>query len=201
MTRSRRLTIAIASAAIAVSVLAGCSTSTAGAAATLGDTRISEQQLASEVQAVLEAKGQPANSGDETLTQQTLGRLITIDLLDTLAQRNGIVVTQGMIDKQFLAYDAQAGDRAALEKLFIEQNVAPSQLEGIVRVQVQAAALGKALAPNGTADEQSQAVFEAASKLSEELKTTVSPRFGVWDPTALRINGVPTDLASPPAAE
>lgn len=201
MTRSRRLTIAIASAAIAVSALAGCSSSTPGAAATLGDTRISEQQLATEVQTVLSAKGLPANTADETLTQQTLGRLITIDLLDTLAERNGVVVTQGMIDKQFLAYDAQAGDRAALEKLFLDQNVAPSQLESIVRVQVQAQELGKALAPNGTADEQNQAVFEAASKLSEELGTTVSPRFGIWDPTALRINGVPSDLASPPAAE
>lgn len=200
MTRARRLTIVAASAALAVAALAGCSNASAGAAATLGDTRISEQQLATEVQAVQVAKGQPANAPDESLTQQTLGRLITMELLDRLTEREGIVVTQGMVDEQLANYEGQAGDRQKLEQLFIEQNVAPSQLESIVRLQVQAQQLGIKLNPRGSADEQGQAVFDAASALSKELQTTVSPRFGLWDPAALRVGGVASDLAVPPTA-
>lgn len=200
MIRTRRLTVSVATAVMAVAVLAGCSNATAGAAATIGDSRISEQQLATEVQAVQVAKGQPANAPDEALTQQTLARLITIELLDRLAAREGVVVTQGMIDEQLAAYVGQAGDRQKLEQLFVEQNVAPSQLEGIVRLQVQAQELGAKLDPSGSVEEQGQAVFDAASQLSTELETTVSPRFGLWDPTALQVGGVASDLSVPPAA-
>ena len=201
MTRARRLTIIAASAAMAVAVLAGCSNSPAGAAATLGDTRISEQELASVVQDVQVAKGQPANAPDESLTQQMLGRLITMELLDRLTAQEGVVVTQGMIDEQLANYEGQAGDRQKLEQLFIEQNVAPSQLDDIVRLQVQAQELGIKLNPRGSAEEQGQAVFDAAAQLSSELETTVSPRFGLWDPTALRVGGTTSDLSTPPLAE
>lgn len=200
MTRTRRLTIAVASAAVAVAALAGCSSTTAGAAATIGDTRISEQELASQVQAIQVAKGQPANAPDASLTQQALGRLITIELLDRLAAREGVVITQGMVDEQVANYEGQAGDRQQLEQLFLEQNVAPSQLEDIIRLQVTAQQLGIALNPRGSAEEQGQAVFDAASALSTELETTVSPRFGLWDPTALRVGGVSSDLSVPPTA-
>jgi hypothetical protein len=197
--RRPRLVLAAASVAAAALLLSGCSNQQPGAAATLGDTRISEQTLSAEVQAVLVAQGQPATSVDESLPPQMLGRLITIELIDELARREGIVVTQGQIDEQLANYVAQAGDQAAVEKLFIEQGVAPSQIESIVRLNLQAQALGIALDPKGSAEEQGQAVVEAVVALSTELDTTVSPRFGTWDAATISVGPTPDDLSSPPA--
>ena len=78
-------------------------------------------------------------------------------------------------------------------------NVAPSQLESIIRLQLQAQDLGIALNPSGSAEEQGRAVFEAAGALSEELQTTVSPRYGTWDPATLALGPTPDDLSAPPA--
>lgn len=199
MTSVRRLALAAATAAVAVLALSGCGSAPAGAAATLGDTRISDATLTAQVQEVLEAKGQPADSPDASLVQQTLGRMITIELLDTLAAREGVEVTQGQIDEEYANYSAQVGGDDALQELFLQENVAPSQLESIIRLQIQAQLLGIALAPEGSAEEQGTAVFEAASLLSEELDTTIAPRFGTWDPATLSLGPTPEDLAAPPA--
>ena len=59
--RRPRLFLVAASVAAAAALLSACGTQQAGAAATLGDTRISERTLSSEVQAVLAAKGQPTS--------------------------------------------------------------------------------------------------------------------------------------------
>jgi hypothetical protein len=42
-------------------------------------------------------------------------------------------------------------------------------------------------------------VFEEASLLSEELDTTIAPRFGTWDAATLSLGPTPEDLAAPPA--
>jgi hypothetical protein len=199
MTSVRRLALAAATAAVAVLALSACGNAPAGAAATLGDTRISEQELTAQVEEILQAKGQPADSEDASLVQQTLGRMITTQLVDTLAEREGVEVTQGQIDEEFANYAAQVGGEQALEELFLAENVAPSQLESIIRLQIQAQLVGIALAPEGSADEQGAAVFEAAALLSDELDTTVSPRFGTWDPNTLSLGPTPDDLAAPPA--
>lgn len=198
MISARRLVVA-AAAATAVLALSACSDQTAGSAATIGDTRISDRTLTSEVEAVLVAKGQPVTSPDQNLVQQTLGRLITLELVDRLAVDQGIEVTQGQIDEQLANYAAQVGGVEAVEERFAQENVAPSQLEGILRLQIQAQELGIALNPSGSAEEQGTAVFDAASLLSEELGTEVSPRYGSWDPATLSVGAVPTDLSTPPA--
>lgn len=106
--------------------------------------------------------------------------MLTIELVDAVAEREGVVVTQGQIDEQLAAYDGEAGGRAEVEKIFIEQSIAPGQIEEIVRLNLlQAQALGIALMPNGSAEEQGQ-VFEAVGAMSDELNTTASPRFGTW---------------------
>ncbi len=198
MIRSRRAALAAAALVVSVVALTACANQTAGSAATLDDTRITDQALTTQVQDILEAKGQPVTSPDASLVQQTLGRMITREIVDRLAEQEGVVITQGKIDEQIANYQGQLGGQAQLENAFVQENVAPSQIAAFIRLQVQAQELGIALDPTGSAEEQGQAVFEAASQLSQELDTTVSPRYGTWDPTTLSLGPTPNDLSVEP---
>jgi hypothetical protein len=202
MTSVRRLTLAAAALATAASViLSGCANQEAGAAATFSDGRIAESDLTSAVAAVLEAKGQATTTPDLILVQQTLGRMITQRLVSELADREGVEISQGKLDEMRVNYEEQIGGPEALEQAFLQENVAPSQLEAVLRLQLQAQELGYLLNPRGSAEEQGTAVFEAVSTLSEELDTTVSPRFGSWDPTTLSLGEVPSDLSTAPSLD
>jgi hypothetical protein len=198
---SRRPRIGFVVAAVLAGglLVAGCSAPQAGAAATIGDSRITETQLTEQVQAALEAQRQPVDSANAELTSKTLSRMITVDLVDRLAAKNGIAVTQGDIDQTLAQYDQQAGGRDQVLTVFAEQGVAPSQIEPLVRMNLQAQALGVKLAPHGSADEQGKAVFEAVNVLSDELGVTTSPRFGTWDALGLAVGPSPDDLSAPPA--
>lgn len=196
---SARTAMASLTLAVAGLLLTACGGQTAGSAATFGDQRITEQQLNAEVESILTAKGQPVDSADPTLTSQTLSRMLTVALVDELATREGAAVTQGQIDEQRAAYEAQAGGPAEVERIFAEQGIAPSQITAIITLNLQAQALGPILDPHGSAEEQGQAVFAAAAALSDELDTTVSPRFGTWDATSLTVGPMADDLSSPPS--
>jgi hypothetical protein len=202
MTSVRRLTLAAAALATAASViLSGCANQEAGAAATFSDGRIAESDLTSAVAAVLEAKGQATTTPDLILVQQTLGRMITQRLVSKLADREGVEISQGKLDEMRVNYEEQIGGPEALEQAFLQENVAPSQLEAVLRLQLQAQELGYLLNARGSAEEQGTAVFEAVSTLSEALDTTVSPRFGSWDPTTLSLGAVPSDLSTAPSLD
>ena len=202
MTSARRLTLAAAAfATSAALVLSGCANQEPGSAATFSDSRITEAQLTDQVMAVLEAKGQSTSTPDPGLVQQTLGRMITMVLVNRLAEDQGIVVTQGDLDEMRVRLEAQVGGSDALQQAFLQENVAPSQLEALLLLQIQAQELGIALNPRGSAEEQGMAVFEAVSALSTDLDTTVSPRFGTWDPISLALGAVPNDLSTPPVIE
>lgn len=200
-TRRARQAPLVGALAVAALVLTACGNVQAGTAASVGDTQISEQALGAQVQEILTAKGQPVTSADEALTSQTLGRMITLEVVDRLAEREGVEVTQGQIDEQLAAAMAQTGDRAALEQVYVEQSIAPSQIEAFVTLNIQAQQLGISLNPTGSAEEQGQAVFDAAVALSEELDTTVSPRFGTWNASQLALGPVPDDLSTPPSLD
>lgn len=190
-----RLAAGIAVVALAI---VGCSSPTPGAAAVLGDTRILETALTTQVQAVLSAQGKGLDTADAALTAQTLDRMVKSKLVDMLATQAGIEITQGQIDAQLTEYDTQAGNRAEVEKIFLEQGIAPSQIPGIIVLNLQANALGLQLAPDADAEAQGRAVVKAISVLSELLETEVSPRYGTWDAATLQVGPAPDDLSTPP---
>lgn len=202
MTPVRRVTLASAALALAASaVLTGCANSEAGAAATFSNGRISEADLATQVDEVLTAKGQSATTTDPRLVQQTLGRMITQRLIDEMSAEEGIVITQGKLDEMRRSYEAQIGSPEALAEAFLAENVAPSQIENVLLLQLQAQELGYVFNPRGSAEEQGQAVFTEVSAYSLEVDTQVSPRYGTWNPDTLSLGAAPTDLSTPPPLE
>lgn len=198
MNRSNMPRIAAVVAVMALG-LAGCGSPTPGAAAVIGNTRIAETALTQQVQAVLKAQGKELDTADSALTAQTLDRMVKSQLVSILAAQAGVEITQGEIDAQLLEYDAQAGSRAEVERIFLEQGIAPSQIAGIIVLNLQANELGIQLAPNGDPKMQGNAVVKAMTVLSELLDTEVSPRYGTWDAASLQVGPAPDDLSAPQA--
>jgi SurA N-terminal domain len=184
--------LALAGAAV---LLAGCGT--AGSAAIVGPQVISDQALQGQVQVVLEAQARPASTVDPDLSRQILNRLVLTALVEQLADRENVTVDQGTIDETLLNFDAQVGGRAQLEALYLEQGVAPSQIEDVIRLNALAVNVGIALDPSGTPDSQGQLLVQAITDLGLELGTEVSPRFGAWEPMVLNIGPVIDDLSVP----
>lgn len=198
--RSRRILGAVALTGV-VLLLAACGGQRAGSAATLGDTRITESEVTAKVQELYAAQGKPVDSADELVPADMVGRMLIVELVDILAARNGVTASRGAIDEQIAAYELQAGGPEAMVNTFLQQGVAPSQIEDVIRLSVLAGALGPVLVPDGPPDVQSQAVFEAVVRLSDELGVEVSPRYGTWDPTTLQMGPTPDDLTRLPALE
>ena len=189
----------ISGALVAGLTLTGCGAATAGAAAVVGDTRISEQTLTSTVQEVLVAQQKSPNTSDASLVSAVLNRLVTSELVDILAAEKGVTVTQGAIDSTLQGYVQQAGGEAQVQDILLQRNVAPTQIESFVRTNVLAQMLGQALAPTADIQGQSDAVVAAIIETSMVVGTEVSPRYGTWEATKLVIGPVPSDLSALPA--
>ena len=181
--------------------LSGCGTPTAGAAAVVGDQRISEATLNSEVQSVLSLQGLPATDSSNELITSTLNQMITTILVDELASREKIEVTQGEIDDLRLQYIAQAGGVEAFESQISQQGIAIDDVDSIIRVNIQVSQLGDVLSPNTEPDAKSAAVFLALTELSSEIGTEVSPRFGTWDPENLTVGPSANSLSEPQSVD
>lgn len=194
-----RSTILAATLAAAGLILAACS-SEAGAAAVIGDERITEVQLAEQVNAVLDAQDKPSNTVDDALVAGTLDRMIKSRLVSILAEQAGVEVPQGRVDLQLQAYDQQVGGRAEVEKIFLESGVAPSQIEDVVRLNLEAELLGQAIAPGQSPEEQGGRVVEAVAVLADVVGVEVSPRYGTWSPQSIGVGAVPDDLSVPAGA-
>lgn len=188
---------ALCASAALMAALSACGSATPGAAAIVGDERISENALADQVTEILTAQGQAADTPADALTAVTLDRLVTASLVEQFAAANGIGVTQGEIDGLLRTYAAQAGGAAEVEAIFLEQNVAPSQIVPIIRLNLLAEKIGTALVPGGDPQTQGQALVQALSAYSSQVGTEVSPRYGSWDPAALSLGPVPDDLSIP----
>ncbi len=181
--------------------LSGCSSQTAGAAAVVGDQRISESQLDTEVQDVLALQGLSSTDSSNELITSTLDQLITGILVNELADREKIKVTQGEIDDLRLQYVAQAGGQEIFEASIGEQGISIGEVDSIIRVNLQVAKLGDVLSPSGDADAKSAGVFIAISELSSELGTEVAPRFGTWDPENLSVGPAANSLSEPQSVD
>ena len=181
--------------------LSGCGTPTAGAAAVVGDQRISEATLNSEVQSVLSLQGLPATDSSNELITSTLNQMITTILVNELANREKIEVTQGEIDDLRLQYIAQAGGAEEFEAQISQQGIAIDEVDSIIRLNIQVSQLGEVLSPSPEPDAQSAAVFLAISELSSEIGTEVSPRYGTWDPENLTVGPSANSLSEPQSVD
>ncbi|HWG94742.1 MAG TPA: peptidylprolyl isomerase [Mycobacteriales bacterium] len=156
MIRTARLRRALPAAALAaaVALLAGCGDGPVrgGAAALVGEERITTEQLTEIVDRGLEAPEAEQQFGADRADyqRQVLNRMVRALLLEEAAQEQGIEVTAGEVDEQLADFAEQAGGREALEEQAAAGGISPSDLPRFAREVVLELRLGDEL----TADEQ-----------------------------------------------
>jgi foldase protein PrsA len=139
----------LAAAGFAVLLLAGCggAQARAGAAATVGDERISAEELQQVVDRGLEDPQAQQQFGSDRADyqRQVLNRLVRAELLEETARERGLEVTQGDVDSQLAEFAEQAGGREALEQQAAAGGIHPDDLPRFAREVVLEIALGDEL--------------------------------------------------------
>jgi len=129
----RRLAAAAALAVAGGLALSGCTTDP-GAAAVVGNTSISVDQLASMVhRAYSNPQAQQALGSKLDFQRSQLSRMVSSAVVRTAAQEHGITVTNGEIDQRLQAYAAQAGGMKALEQQAQRSGFTPGDLRPLVK--------------------------------------------------------------------
>ncbi|MFB7246160.1 hypothetical protein CW362_19120 [Streptomyces populi] len=193
MHRRRRTAFVLSAAIVAAApLLTGCgSDAHPGAAAVVGDSRITVAELQGRVDEVRSA--QRAASKDDaqyaqvvastgTLTRDTLHGLVLDRVLDRAAKNAGVTVTRKDTQQMRSALEQQAGGPQALETAWLSNyGVAPRRLDDSLRTEIEARKLASALGVDMNTTDGKAAFWKAMSAASEELHVDLNPRYGTWD--------------------
>ncbi|MFG3319159.1 SurA N-terminal domain-containing protein [Streptomyces sp. NPDC048171] len=189
MHRRRRpallLTAAIAAAA---PLLTACGNDAhPGAAAVVGDQRITVSQLENRVDEVRAAQRaavpddtqyQQVVAQTGTLTRDTLHGMVLDQVLHRAARDAGVTVTRKEVQAMRAGLEEQAGGPKQLETAWLQQyGVAPERLDDNLRLQLEAQKLAESLGTDTSRPEFWQALSKASAKLDVDL----NPRYGAWD--------------------
>ncbi|MFD0657949.1 SurA N-terminal domain-containing protein [Thermocatellispora tengchongensis] len=152
----------------------------AGAAAIVGDERITASQVEADVretQAALKRNPDVQQQLQFSLPQTVLlQRVVTLQYLE-LGNRNGVSVSDGELD----AFVAQQGGEQQVELRLLGSGVPPSQARGYIRAYLTEQKL-LAKFGGGTDEAALQRGQQAMSQELDKVKVTYSPRYGAFDP-------------------
>ncbi|MDI9836187.1 SurA N-terminal domain-containing protein [Streptomyces sp. KAU_LT] len=188
MHRRRRTALLLSAALAAAPLLTACgSDAHPGAAAVVGDQRITVAQLENRVSEVRDA--QRAAVPDEAAYAQVIARSGTLprDVLHTMvldrvlhraALDHGVSVTRKEVQEMRDGLEKQVGGAKALETSWLQQyGVPPQRLDDNLRLQLEAQKLATAL---GT-ETGKPAFWDALAAASKKLDIDLNPRYGTWD--------------------
>jgi parvulin-like peptidyl-prolyl isomerase len=129
-----RVSVLAAAAVAAVPLLSACSTSP-GAAATVGGTRISTAHLQASVTAALAnpQAAQQIGANRATFARELLAKMISDDVIAGIAASRHVTLTTADVAKQTQAFVQQAGSLATLRTQAAQGGVPPSALPSYIR--------------------------------------------------------------------
>ncbi|NLU75823.1 hypothetical protein HCC61_24765 [Streptomyces sp. HNM0575] len=189
--RRRRSALTLGGAAallVAAPLLTGCGDDAhPGAAAVTGGERISMGQLQSKVEAVRDAQrsapqGQEMIKGSGQLTRAALDGMIRERIVKQAAKDAGVSVTRREVGKYHAELRKQAGGEKRLKDALLQQQaVAPSQIDGWLRMQVAVDKISKAKKIDPRTPQGNAKLRKIFSRTSEDLHISVNPRYGKWD--------------------
>ncbi|MEZ5185222.1 MAG: SurA N-terminal domain-containing protein [Candidatus Nanopelagicales bacterium] len=173
--------------------LVGCGPTLSGSAAVVGEQRLTDADLSDTTSQLTEKLGIPESA---QVSQAILSRWVVSALVDELAARKNIDVTQGAVDSAIADETKNAGGTDALEQGALQSGVLPDQIPDAVRTSLLIEEMSKYTITGDDPSGQSGLLVQV-QQLAEEMRPEISPRFGTWDPQQLSVGALPDDLSSP----
>ena len=174
-------------AAVATFLLAGCSQ--IGAAATVGDTKITQALVQGSVEAILSERAKVDTSQMQLETGATLNvSQLRFHLLGTLLRELGqeldLNVTKAEIDTRRASILEQVGGEAGLPNALVNAGIAPQDLDRYIEAITYSDKISQKLVSAGvTEDQLGTEIQKLVVAKAKEIGVTVNPRYGKWDPT------------------
>ncbi|MGW4472200.1 SurA N-terminal domain-containing protein [Nonomuraea sp. NPDC004354] len=177
----KSIRVAVAVAALGVAVTACSSPVQAGAAAIVGNERISADALNTNVkqlEAALAKAKIPQSQMQLPVTQYALLQMVNVAQFRQLAAKTGAKVTDGEIDQLI----ARSGGLPAVEQQTLAQGVPPAYTREWIGTSI---AISKLMQQYGGGTDQAaqQRGQQRLIKEAAAIKITYSPRYGTFDPT------------------
>ena len=205
-----RIPIKLAAAALVAGVaVAACGPVKMGAAAIVGNQRITTTSLAQEVSDL--SNGYQAYKNQVQLQypvsempQQVLAWLVRFQVRDRLAQQQGITVTSAEVQQALASITAQiqaSGLNATLPEVAVANGLPPDMIPALGRYQAIETKLLNHLdggkLPSATAAQQAlQATFNGSQcRAAKSLDIQINPQFGLLDYSTFAIVPAQTTLS------
>ena len=175
----------ILATAIATFLLAGCSQ--IGAAATVGDTKITQALVQGSVDSILSERAKVDTSQMQLETGATLNlSQLRFHLLGTLLRELGqelkLNVTKAEIDTRRASILEQVGGEAGLPNALVNAGIAPQDLDRYIEAIAYSDKISQKLVAAGvTEDQLGLEIQKLIIAKSKEIGVTVNPRYGKWD--------------------
>jgi hypothetical protein len=175
----------LAMMAVAALLLTGCSQ--VGAAATLGDVKITQATVQGSVDSILAERAKVDTTQMQLETGEALNRgqlrfHLYSALLRAIGEEIKIEVTKAEIDTRRANILEQVGGAESLPAELVNAGIAPGDLDQYIELISFSEKISQALAASGVAEDQIGIELQklVAAK-ANELGVTINPRYGKWD--------------------
>jgi hypothetical protein len=178
-------------------LLTGCSQ--VGAAATVGDTKITQATVQGSIDSILAERAKIDTSQMQLETGEALNRgQLRFHLLSTLLRELGtelnVTVSKAEIDTRRASIVEQVGGLTALPTALVSAGIAPEDLDAYIEAISLSDKISQTLVASGVIqDEVGTEIQKLVVAKAKQIGVTVNPRYGKWDETIADI--VATDPA------
>ena len=166
-------------------LLTGCSQ--VGAAATVGDTKITQATVQGSIDSILSERGKVDTSQMQLETGEALNRSqlrfhLFSRILRAIGEEIKIEVTKAEIDTRRASILEQVGGAASLPSALVGAGIAPEDLDTYIEAISFSEKISQALVAAGaTQDQVGQEIQKLVVAKAKELGVTVNPRYGKWN--------------------
>lgn len=174
------------SAIAATLLLSGCSQ--VGAAATIGDTKITQEVVQTSIDSILAERAKIDISQMELQTGADLNlSQLRFQVLTVLIREVGkdfkIEASKAEIDTRRAGILEQVGGEAGLPKALVSAGIAPANLDLYLEAVIVSGKISDAIVATGVTQEALGAeISKIVAAKATQLKVEVNPRYGKWDP-------------------
>ena len=179
-------------------LLTGCSQ--VGAAATVGDTKITQATVQGSIDSILAERAKVDTTQMQLETGESLNRSqlrfhLFSKILRALGEELKIEVTKAEIDTRRASIIEQVGGATSLPSALVGAGIAPADLDTYIEAISFSDKISQALVAAGvTEDQVGTEIQKLVVAKAKELGVTVNPRYGKWDPKVADV--VANDSAS-----